>query len=374
MDKQGKLGNRHIVIMAGGTGGHIFPALAIAEKAQEEGAGISWLGTRYGLETKLVSGDYPLDYLSVSGVRKKGGLRKLMLPFSLTKAILQAMIILKKRKADLVIGFGGYVSGPGGIAAKLLGIPLMIHEQNARAGLTNKVLAKLARKVLCAFPANSFAGWEKSAIVGNPVRREICDLHDRSHDFYKKYLNVLVLGGSQGAKALNEIIPCVLSALSETVQVNLWHQTGQNSHREVLALYRQHGLMPNQETGKQGLKVVAFIEEMASAYHWADVVVCRSGALTVSELAVAGLPAFFVPFPYAVDNHQYYNAQFLVKAGAAVCVEQKDLSVKKLAGFIKKMHVDRAGLSAMSEKAKSTAFLQATEAVMKYIKREFDGW
>ncbi len=368
------LDNKKIVIMAGGTGGHIFPALAVGDKLKSYGANIFWLGTEYGLESKIVTKHYPIDYLSILGVRKKGLIRKLTLPFSLAKSVFQAIRILKKRKAKVVIGFGGYASAPGGFAAKILRIPLIVHEQNAKAGVTNKSLAKIAKSVLCAFPTSSFGKTKKLKVIGNPVREEICQLQAVERDFYKHRLNVLILGGSQGAKAINDVIPALLKQLPEGGEINIWHQCGERAYEEVCSLYQTHQIHMDKagENEEIAVKVEPFIEDMAKAYRWADIAVCRSGALTVSELAAAAVPAFFIPFPYAVDDHQFHNAQFLVKAKAAECMRQEQFSADKLAAFIRVMDLDRKMLASMSEHAKGVAHIDATEKlvleVVKWIK------
>ncbi|WP_119344481.1 undecaprenyldiphospho-muramoylpentapeptide beta-N-acetylglucosaminyltransferase [Facilibium subflavum] len=356
------LKNKHIVIMAGGTGGHIFPALAVADALVKQGATVSWLGTSYGLEKKLVENRFPLDFLRIKGVRKKGLFKKLFMPFSLCGAILQAMWFLKKRKTKIVLGFGGYASGPGGLAAKILFIPLIIHEQNAKPGMTNKALAKFANQVLCAFPVKGFSRSKKVQVIGNPIRDEIRALHDKDHDFYKHMLNVLVLGGSQGAQRLNQALPMVLKNLPTGGQVNIWHQSGQGDYEATLMRYQEQGL-----DAHTVVKVTPFIDNMAEAYAWADIVVCRAGASTVSEVAAAGIPAFFVPFPHAVDDHQYHNAQFLVQAEAAVCIRESYFNAEKLAAFIRAMDLNRQRLVEMSSHGKGVAHLAATEHVVSWV-------
>ena len=356
------LRHKRILIMAGGTGGHIFPALAVADALEAQQAKVFWLGTEYGLETQLVSGKYPLLYLSARGVRKKGLMKKLVLPFSLLRSIWQAKRVIKKNKIDCVVGFGGYAAGPGGIAAKLMRVPLITHEQNVKAGMTNKSLAKFADCILCAFPTKSFKQMHKLEVVGNPVRSSICQMQVDSHDFYKHHLNVLVLGGSQGAKVLNDAVPQLFSQLPQAACVNIWHQTGEKGYEETKLNYEQL-----KNTSERHHVVTPFIEDMDKAYQWADIVVCRSGALTVSEISAAALPAFFVPFPYAVDDHQYHNAQFLVQAEAAVCIRQENFNIGKLAAFIRMMDLNRDKLKKMAMHAKGVAKVDATRKVLEHI-------
>lgn len=348
--------------MAGGTGGHIFPALAVADELKRQDIMASWLGTEYGLETKLVAERYPLFYLSVRGVRKKGMLKKLGLPFSLSYAVLQAMRVIRKQKIKVVVGFGGYAAGPGGLAARLMRVPLIVHEQNARPGMTNKTLAKFARKVLCAFPTSAFKTKSTIEVIGNPIREEIKALHAQEHDFYKHVLNVLVLGGSQGAKILNDAMPEFVLGLPKDACVNLWHQTGERTYEETKNAY---AAVCSDYTCD--LKIEPFISDMAEAYQWADIVVCRAGALTVSEAACAGVPAFFVPFAQAVDDHQYHNAQFLVQAEAAICIREQNFNAQKLIAFVRAMDMNRGQLEKMSNHAKGVAKLDAVAKVMTEI-------
>lgn len=363
MDKQiEKLKGKHIVIMAGGTGGHIFPALSVAGALSEKGAIISWLGTKYGLEGKLVSAQYPIDYISARGLRNRGFVNHLLSPFQILLSVIQALYVLKKRRTKLVIGFGGYPAGAGGLASKIVGLPLIIHEQNAVPGVTNRLLSKFANKVLCAFPSSRFKNKKNLEVIGNPIRPEIHNIHAKVHDFYKHSLNVLVLGGSQGAKLLNEQLPLVLKSLPKGTCPYIWHQTGEKDHKKTIENYHNEGLIKD-----ANIKVDAFIENIAEAYQWADIVVSRSGASTVSELAAAGLPAFFIPFPHATDDHQYHNAQFLVQAEAAICIRQQYFSPEKLAAFIRAMDLNRAALVKMSMHAKGVAKLDAIEKLLRSV-------
>lgn len=362
--QQNNIENQKIMIMAGGTGGHIFCALAVANALEDEGAILCWLGTKYGLETKLIGQKYPLFYLPVRGVRKKGLIKNMTLPFKLVYAIYKAIRIIKEQKIKVVVGFGGYPAISGGLAACLIRVPLIIHEQNARPGITNRILAKFTRKVLCAFPTSMFKNKTKIKIVGNPIRNEIKTLYKEKHDFYKHGLNLLVLGGSQGAKILNELIPQFIMDLPKENCVNLWHQTGEQAYQKTQKAY--HLISTNYSCN---LRINSFISDIEEAYRWADVIICRSGALTVSELACAGLPALFIPFAKAVDNHQYYNAQFLVQVEAAMCMSEQSVSVQKLIAFVRMMDMNRNQLKKMSNNGKGVAKLDAVEKIVAEIKK-----
>ncbi len=310
-----------ILIMAGGTGGHVFPALAVAEALRDLGHNVSWLGTAGKLEADIVpKAGFAIDFLPIRGVRRNGLFGWLMLPFHLSRAIWQARKIIRQYKPDVVIGMGGYAAGPGGIAAWLCRILLVVHEQNAVAGLTNRVLAKFAQVRLAAF--NRALG-PKTQVIGNPLRADFFSpIITDSPVCSERPFHLLIVGGSLGAKVLNHTVPDALKRLPSSAAVEIWHQTGQ----ATLALAKQH---------YQGLpfpyRLTAFVEEMSVAYQWADLVICRAGALTVSELAVIGKPAIFVPLPHAVDDHQYLNAQPLVESGAALCFRQCDFTADQLA-------------------------------------------
>lgn len=344
--------------MAGGTGGHIFPGLAVADELKSKGWEVCWLGTPGRMEAQLVpKHGYHIEFIDVVGVRGNGIKRLLAAPFMVMRSIWQALTVIKQFKPDVVVGFGGFASGPGGIAAWLKGIPLVLHEQNAVAGFTNKVLAHFAKQVLMAFP-NTFAAKHKAQLVGNPVRREITDLAARpAKVIADKELKVLVVGGSLGAQVLNEQLPQILA---QVPKVKVWHQTGKNrsggdNEADVNARYQQTPLLD--------VKVAAFIDDMTAAYDWADVVICRSGALTVAEVAAAGIGAVFVPFPFAVDDHQTTNGRWLADAGAAIIVQQKDLATQKQQIIDLLMDVKR--ISAMGQKAREIAIIDATEQVAK---------
>ncbi len=290
----------HVLIMAGGTGGHVFPALAVARALAERGARVSWLGTKAGIEARLVPAhDLPLHTIDVAGLRGKGALSWLAAPLRLLRAVVQALGLVRRLGPQLVIGMGGFAAGPGGLAAWLLRKPLLIHEQNAAAGMTNRSLARLATTVLQAFP-DTFAPKYNPATVGNPVRAEILALDAPASRWAARddAPRLLVLGGSGGALAINQRVPAALAQIAPERRPQVRHQAGRTL-TEAQAAYAEHGTTA---------ELSAFIEDMAAAYAWADVVICRSGALTVAELAAAGVPALLVPFPYAVDDHQTINA------------------------------------------------------------------
>ncbi len=355
-----KFKNKKIVIMAGGTGGHVFPALAVARKLSSNGAIVFWLGTALGIEAKLIPQEFEIDYIKVKGLRNKGLVKKISFPFSLIHAVLQAKNILKKRKADLVIGFGGYASGPGGLAAYLSKIPLVLHEQNAIPGMTNKYLSKIAKVTLLAFDYRKFG--KNPKVVGNPLRSDIVQLAKQAKSFNQDKLNILVVGGSLGAKALNDIVPEALKLMTGK-NISVIHQSGEKLLDETNANY--NGLSIDYQVQK-------FIDDMSKAYEWADLIICRSGASTVSEVAAVGLPAIFVPYPHAVDDHQFYNAKFLVDSGAAICVRQSGLSADKLKKRLEDFLFHSEKLKDMSDKLKQLSILDSAERVMveasNYIK------
>ena len=352
---------KHIMVMAGGTGGHIFSALSVANVLVQKGAIVSWLGTYYGLERKLVGNIYPINYIYTKSFHNCSLINKVLSPFRILFSIFQAIIILKKRHTQISIGFGSYPSGVGGLASKIMGIPLIIHEQNTIPGFTNYFLSKFSNKILCAFPSNKFKN-KKIDVIGNPIRKEIYQIYTRIHNFYRHNLHILVLGGSQGAKFLNDQIPLFLKNFQEVSDLCIWHQTGKNEYNNTIKNYRYYNLFK-----KLNIKIVSFINNMSEAYQWADIVISRSGALTVSEITIAGIPAFFVPFPYARKDHQYHNAQLLVEAKAAICIRQEDFSLKKLITFIRNVNLNRDILVKMSKNAKNLAKLNTIEKLLKSI-------
>jgi UDP-N-acetylglucosamine--N-acetylmuramyl-(pentapeptide) pyrophosphoryl-undecaprenol N-acetylglucosamine transferase len=309
---------RPILIMAGGTGGHVFPALAVAEQLQAQGWPVVWLGTRLGLEARVVPPTgIPVYWIRVKGLRGKGVLRVLTAPFMLIWALLQAVVVLLKVRPAAVLGMGGYTTGPGGLMAWLLRRPLIIHEQNSVAGMTNRWLAPLANPVLEAFPGSL----ENAIHTGNPVRRSIAELPFHEPDPQSRRPRLLVVGGSLGAAVLNEQVPAALAGLDENRRPEVRHQTGLRLIDKARQAYKAAGV---------DVQLDAFIEDMSSAYQWADLVLCRAGALTVAELAAVGVASILVPYPHAVDDHQTGNARYLVEAGAAVLLPNSEVTPQRL--------------------------------------------
>ncbi|HEU5443754.1 MAG TPA: undecaprenyldiphospho-muramoylpentapeptide beta-N-acetylglucosaminyltransferase [Steroidobacteraceae bacterium] len=341
-------------MMAGGTGGHVFPALALARRLREESVDVVWLGTRRGLEARVVPAEgIPIEWLSVGGLRGKGWRTLLAAPWRLVVALVQALRVIRRRRPAVVVGLGGFVTGPGGVAAWLTRRPLVIHEQNAIAGFTNRCLAHLAREVLEAFP-DAFAASVKARTVGNPVRRDISALRPPAERFAGREgaARILVIGGSQGAVRLNTVVPYALARLAGKIRFDVRHQAGERWIEAGRQSYADAGVRAD---------VRPFIEDMAEAYAWADLVICRSGALTVSELAAAGVGAVLVPFPAAVDDHQTHNARYLVREGAAVLIADRDLTVERLAAQLERLCSGRERLLAMAERARRIARPDATE-------------
>lgn len=309
---------RPILIMAGGTGGHVFPALAVAEQLQAQGWPVVWLGTQLGLEARVVPPTgIPIHWIRVKGLRGKGVLRLLIAPFMLFRALLETVVVLMKVRPAAVLGMGGYTTGPGGLMAWLLRCPLIIHEQNSVAGMTNRWLAPLAKQVLEAFP-----GSLTNAIhTGNPVRRSIAEQPFHEPAPQSRRPRLLVVGGSLGAAVLNEQVPVALAQLDEQKRPEIWHQTGLRHMDEARKAYTEAGV---------DVRLDAFIEDMSLAYQWADLVLCRAGALTIAELAAAGVASILVPYPHAVDDHQTGNAHYLVDAGAAVLLPNSEVTPQRL--------------------------------------------
>jgi len=346
---------RTALIMAGGTGGHVFPALATARVLQRRGFDIVWLGTQRGIEARLVpAAGIPVEWLSVSGLRGKGVMTLLAAPFRLARALSQAVRALRRHRPHVVLGAGGFVSGPGGLAAWLLRRPLVIHEQNAVAGLTNRLLARLADRVLEGFPG-SFGKQVAAQRVGNPVRPEIAAIAapERRYAGREGPVRLLVFGGSQGSARLNAVVPAALSELPAALRPEVLHQTGATGLDETAQAYRTRGMTAD---------VRAFIDDMAGAYGWADVAVCRSGALTIAELAAAGVPAVLVPFPAAVDDHQTRNAEFVVAAGAGELMPESTLTPVTLAQKLRELlDAGRPRLLEMARAARASAIVDADE-------------
>lgn len=348
---------RTLMVMAGGTGGHVFPGLAVAHRMEAQGWRVVWLGNPAGMEATLVpKHGIPMEYVQFGGVRGKGLKTKLSLPFNLLRACWKSLGALRRVRPDVVLGMGGYITFPAGVMTALSGRPLVLHEQNSIAGLANKLLAKLAKRVLVAFPgALPHAEW-----TGNPIRAELTHTAPPKARYAARSgpLKVLVVGGSLGAAALNEVVPCALAMMAPDERPHVVHQAGAK-HIDVLkANYEAAGLAYGSD-----VELVPFIDDMAAAYAEADLVICRSGAMTVSEIAAVGVAALFVPFPYAVDDHQTTNAAFLADARAAVLVQQRDLSAELLADWLRSQ--SRASLAEMSERSRALAKPEATDEVAR---------
>ncbi|MBV1775529.1 undecaprenyldiphospho-muramoylpentapeptide beta-N-acetylglucosaminyltransferase [Burkholderiaceae bacterium DAT-1] len=350
------LSPRTLIVMAGGTGGHIFPALAVAKEMQTRGWQVVWLGACGKMEETLVpQHGLPIELLPVRGLRGNGLMRKLTAPFEQLKAVMLALRVFRRHRPAAAIGFGGFTAFPGGVAAKLLGVPLFVHEQNSVAGLTNRALAQMGATLMKAFP-EAFAG--RGELVGNPVRSEITAQPEPAARFAGRTgsLKVLVVGGSLGAAALNEAVPQALARLPLAERPLVTHQSGTKQIEALRSHYAQAGVEAN---------CVAFIDDMAAAYAEADLVVCRAGALTVSELAAVGVGAIFVPFPHAVDDHQTGNARYLAENGAALLIQQRNLTPDWLAQQLKEMTRER--LLTMAERARTLGKPEATRVVADRI-------
>ncbi|GAB7541857.1 undecaprenyldiphospho-muramoylpentapeptide beta-N-acetylglucosaminyltransferase [Cupriavidus sp. CuC1] len=342
---------RTLLVMAGGTGGHVFPGLAVARALREQGWRVVWLGNRTGMEATLVPKyDIPMEFIQFGGLRGKGPLTMLLLPLNLLRAFWQSLQALRRVRPDVVLGMGGYITFPAGMMASLLGRPLVLHEQNSIAGLANKVLAKVADRVLCAFPnALPDSEW-----TGNPVRDEVAHMPapEARYDSRTGPLRLLVVGGSLGAAALNEVVPKALALLPQDERPLVKHQAGAKQIDALRANYQAAGV---------AAETLPFIDDMAAAYAQADLVICRAGAMTVSEVAAAGVAALFVPFPHAVDDHQTTNAQFLSAQDAALLVQQNELTASGLAQTLASL--SRPRLREMAHQARGLAKPDATRRV-----------
>ena len=344
----------NVLIMAGGTGGHVFPALACAREFQGRGYSVHWLGTPRGIENELVpQAGLPLHLINVAGLRGKGVSSLLKAPFVLLKALGQARRVIKQLKPVCVVGFGGYVTGPGGLAARLAGVPVVVHEQNAVAGTANRLLVPLASRVCEAFPG-TFNPSGKRRTTGNPVRGELF-LETPRQSLAGRRPRLLIMGGSLGAEPLNKLVPQALAEVAEQYRPEVFHQAGKK-HDEVTAeRYKAAGVEA---------RVAPFIQDMAQAYAWADLVICRAGALTISELAAAGLPSLLVPLPHAIDDHQTRNADYLAREGAAFLMPQATTGATELAERLKEVLMQPEKLSAMASTARRLAKPDATREVV----------
>jgi len=340
-----------IMIMAGGTGGHVFPGLAVADELRSRGWRVIWLGAPGGMEATLVRRrGYEVAWVSFAGLRGKGIMAYARLPLRLLRAFWQAARAIFAHRPDVLLGMGGYQSFPGGMMAALFGRPLVIHEQNSVAGLANRVLAGVADRILCAFPG----ALRNATVTGNPVRSDIAALAAPMERYRARSgrLKLLVVGGSLGAKILNEAVPQALALMPSERRPEVTHQSGVKHIEELAQSYRDAGVSAD---------AVGFIDDMASAYAGADVVLCRAGALTVSELAAAGVASILVPFPHAVDDHQTGNARHLALAGAAILLPQPELTPERLAELFSELTRER--LRDMAQKARAQALPDATHAV-----------
>ena len=357
-----------VMIMAGGTGGHVFPALAVVEHLRRENVEISWLGTRAGIEAELVpKQNITLNFLNIEGIRGRGIMAVLKAPLLLWQSISQALVVLSEFKPQVVLGMGGFASGPGAVAAWLKRIPVVIHEQNSVAGTTNKLSAMFATRVLQGFPNTLPRGeW-----CGNPVRVEISKLAPPDQRLARRNgrLSLLVIGGSRGALALNTLMPEALAQIEPAQRPEIFHQSGNAHWQATVDLYADADI----DHGDSELSVVPFIDSMETAYEWADFVICRAGALTIAELTSVGLGALLIPFPFAIDDHQTANGQMLVDHGAAEMIQQSELTAAKLATMIVGIAADPERRMAMAMSARALAKNQAAEEVAKVCKEAASG-
>ena len=353
---------QHLMVMAGGTGGHVFPALAVAKELQKSGVRITWLGTRRGLEATVIpANDIDIEWVTVEGLRGKGALSLLLAPFKLLRALWQSAVAINKVKPDCILGMGGFVAGPGGLMARIMGKPLVIHEQNAVAGLTNQALAKVANTVLTGFP-NVEGLPKKAQWLGNPVRNTIqANLNETSPVIGDAHINVLIIGGSQGAHSFNQKLPNVFAQLGNP-RLSIWHQSGRDRASGVVEKYKEH---------KVDAKVDEFIADMAAAYEWADVLICRAGAMTIAECCAAAKPALLVPYPFSAGDHQIKNAQVMVDVGAGVMVMNEEIDSDKMQNALTTLLKSKQALIEMGKQAhslhKPDALQQVADICLEYI-------
>jgi len=323
------ISSKKVMILAGGTGGHVMPALAVAQYLQEKNVAIHWLGTQAGFEARLVpQAGITISYIDIQGLRRTKWYAWALAPWRITKALLQSLRVMLRERPDVVLSMGGYVAGPGSVAAWLLRCPLVLHEQNAISGWTNRVLSKFAKRIMVAFPNVFSEVIQKVTFTGNPIRKEILALPSPDERFIEEEkiqeevtCHLLILGGSQGAQILNQTVPQALALLPLKLRPKVWHQTGKSQLEQTKVNYAEHGIEA---------EVTDFIQDMAKAYAWADIVICRSGALTVAELSAVGVASILVPFPYAVDDHQTFNAKYLSDREGAFLLPQSALSAESL--------------------------------------------
>jgi UDP-N-acetylglucosamine--N-acetylmuramyl-(pentapeptide) pyrophosphoryl-undecaprenol N-acetylglucosamine transferase len=353
---------RPILVTAGGTGGHVYPGLAVARALIRQDIPVVWMGTHKGLEACVIpAAGIEMAWLDVNGLRGKGLITLLAAPVKLVKALFQSISIMRKHRPVAVLGMGGFVAGPGGLVASLMGIPVVIHEQNAVAGLTNKLLSRFSKRILEGFP-NTFAKGatsvqqDKIIAVGNPVRKEITEIAtpDRRLAGRKGATRLLIIGGSLGAQALNETVPQALAELDANIRPEVRHQAGKGKDERTKRNYKAAGV---------DALVTPFIEDMDAAYEWADLIICRAGALTIAEVAAAGLASILVPYPYAVDDHQTANAAYLANSGAAILIQQTEFNKKSASKVLQSLLTDREKILSMSIKARTMAKPMATNEV-----------
>jgi UDP-N-acetylglucosamine--N-acetylmuramyl-(pentapeptide) pyrophosphoryl-undecaprenol N-acetylglucosamine transferase len=356
------INKRPILVTAGGTGGHVYPGLAVARALIKQGIPVVWMGTPKGLEARVIpAAGIEMAWLDVNGLRGKGVMTLLVAPVKLVKALFQSIQIMRKHRPVVVLGMGGFVAGPGGLVASLMGIPVVIHEQNAVAGLTNKLLSKFSKKILEGFPQTFSRGatlsqQNKIIPVGNPVRKDISDIiaPDKRLLGRKGRARLLIIGGSLGAQALNEIVPQALAQLALNNRPEVRHQAGKGKDKTTQMDYKAVGVEAI---------VTPFIEDMAVAYAWADLIICRAGALTIAEVAAAGLASILVPYPYAVDDHQSANGAYLADNDAAVLIQQIAFNKTSASKVLNSLLSDRDKLLSMSKKARALAKITATDDV-----------
>jgi UDP-N-acetylglucosamine--N-acetylmuramyl-(pentapeptide) pyrophosphoryl-undecaprenol N-acetylglucosamine transferase len=345
-----------VLIMAGGTGGHVFPGIAVARELIAQQVRVVWLGTRAGLEARAVPDSglpIEMEWITIRGLRRTGWLNWVRLPFSLVRAMLEALAVLRRRRPDVVLSMGGFVAGPGGLTAWLMRTPLVVHEQNAVPGMTNRWLASVARRVLTGFPG-AFGAMTAAQHVGNPVRAPILAISAPEQRLAGRVgrLRVLVIGGSRGAQIFNDIVPQTLRAMADSARPDVWHQCGRDAQEQTRHAY-----------GDIAARVSEFINDMAEAYAWADVVLCRAGAMTIAELAAAGCAAILIPYPHAVDDHQTANARYLADRDAAILLPQAEMSAARLAEILGEFTTHRDVLLKMASAARACASSDAADAV-----------
>lgn len=351
--------HKSVLIMAGGTGGHVYPALAVADYLRRHGVTVTWLGTANGIESRLVPDNgYQLIVLGVSGLRRKGVRKLVTAPIMIVTALVKALSVIRRIRPDAVLGMGGFVSGPGGIAAWLSGVPLYIHEQNSIAGLTNRLLAPFAKIIMEGFP-HTFRPRAKVRSTGNPVRPDLAALAGPEQRLQQRdghCLHLLIIGGSQGARVFNEVVPATLGRLDGKIEIEVWHQSGEKNYADAVRNYA-----PVQALYQ--LRIEPYINNMADAYSWADIVLCRAGALTLAEICAVGIASILVPYPYAVDDHQTVNAGFLTKHECAVLIPESELEESRLAEILSEFAGAREKLIQMARSARQLARADATREV-----------